>query len=55
MNRFRLHLTDSHERETDSRSNSFLDRNELEPKDGSVPFLDVRNAALSSEQHQHLT
>ena len=25
------------ERETDGRSNSFLDINELEPKDGSVP------------------
>ncbi|WP_289169925.1 hypothetical protein [uncultured Pseudoalteromonas sp.] len=34
------------ERETDGRSNSFLDRNKLEPKDGSVPIADIVNARL---------
>jgi len=39
VNKFRLHQADCYEREADVHTNSFLDKNELEPKVGSVPRL----------------
>lgn len=34
------------EREAAGHSSTFLDINELEPKDGSVPTVDIGNASL---------
>ncbi len=44
MIRLRFHLTSRYERKADDRSSSLLDKNELEPKVGSVPFADISNA-----------
>lgn len=41
-----LVLTGSYVRTTDIDPNSHLDRNKLKPKDGSVPFPDVRNTCI---------
>jgi len=42
------------EREADGRLNSFLDKNELEPKVGSVPFADISNAWAQVHLRQRL-